>query len=231
MWEPLNGQDFRATAIRPPLCVIDVESAGLYGQQLSVGAVLVEDNAETTKDSVWIATRTFYRALRPGQARARLEQTQAPTERLWLEGNVISKLGLSPLGPCPENSEALAPEDCPDPVAWLCREFASQWQAWGRPQLWADCAWPVEAAFLLRTVGAVPELEGPYPLMDLAPALAAVGADPLGSFGRESWRGEGLVHHALSDALQSARVLAAVCGRGIVKPRGGGALTPRPIDP
>ena len=73
----------------------------------------------------------------------------------------------------------------------------------------ADCAWPVEAKFLLQCVADDPlgrEWGGPYPLHELATLLLAKGYDPVGDYGRKSEL-ELPKHDPLADAMQSARVL------------------------
>jgi hypothetical protein len=88
--------------------------------------------------------------------------------------------------------------------------FWHLWQEWQRTGalLVADCAWPVEARFLLACVDDSPETrtwQGPYPLHDLASIRLAAGLDPLASEPRRE--DELPLHNPLADARQSARLL------------------------
>lgn len=72
----------------------------------------------------------------------------------------------------------------------------------------AECAWPVEAKFLMDCVRDdfhLREWEGPYPLIDISSVLLARGIDPLGKQPR--LESEEPAHNALNDARQSARLL------------------------
>ena len=70
-----------------------------------------------------------------------------------------------------------------------------------------DCAWPVEAKFLLECVrddhwrGS----DAPYPLLDVSGLILAAGGDPTAYFNRRE--NELPAHHPLRDAQQSARLL------------------------
>jgi hypothetical protein len=92
----------------------------------------------------------------------------------------------------------------------LRSSFWHLWQEWQKTGalLVADCAWPVEARFLLACVDDDPETrtwQGPYPLHDLASIRLAAGLDPLAS---ELRREDELpLHNPLADARQSARLL------------------------
>jgi hypothetical protein len=71
----------------------------------------------------------------------------------------------------------------------------------------ADCAWPVEARFLLACIDDDPEercWKGPYPLHDLATRMLDLGHDPKQRFSR--LENELPEHHPLADARQSARL-------------------------
>ncbi len=86
------------------------------------------------------------------------------------------------------------------------------WADWLRERaagavLVADCAWPVEARFLIACVDdslATNEWDGPYPLHDLASILLALGKDPLVAGDRLL---DEPAHDPLGDARQSARML------------------------
>ena len=54
----------------------------------------------------------------------------------------------------------------------------------------AECAWPVEASFLLKCVRDDQEdrtWKGPYPLHDVATLLLAAGMDPMATYTRKDW--------------------------------------------
>lgn len=117
-----------------------------------------------------------------------------PTDRKWVAENVP---------PLTHNCETAKEVRAKFWGVWL------EQRALGAAMV-ADCAWPVEAKFLLDCVAdhwASRCWEGPYPLHDLASILLAHGKDPLAA-------GERLpdepVHHPLGDARQSARVLVEV---------------------
>ena len=87
--------------------------------------------------------------------------------------------------------------------------FWSWWKGLGETELWSDCGWPVEAAFLAACVRDDPEareFQGPYPLHDLATALRCRGLDPRAKYSR-SFAEELPEHDPLADAHQSARLL------------------------
>lgn len=87
------------------------------------------------------------------------------------------------------------------------------WKSWVRWKeqgavLAADCAWPVEARFLLDCIRDDPhtrEWSGPYPLIDIGSVLLAKGMDPLKTYDRLP--NELPIHNPLNDARQSARML------------------------
>jgi len=72
----------------------------------------------------------------------------------------------------------------------------------------AECGWPVEAKFLMDCVARDPmtrNMEGPYPLHEIATYMAAAGMDPMATYDRKSR--ELPKHDPLADARQSARLL------------------------
>jgi hypothetical protein len=94
---------------------------------------------------------------------------------------------------------------------WLVRAaFWKKWMEWQEQKavMVADCAWPVEARFLIACVNDRPverEWQGPYPLYDLASIILASDGDPLAN--RERKPTEFPSHNPLCDARQSARLL------------------------
>ncbi len=91
---------------------------------------------------------------------------------------------------------------------WIC------WKEQGAV-LAADCAWPVEARFLMACVEdslLEREWQGPYPLIDIGSVLLAKELDPVATFSRLP--DEVPIHNPLKDAIQSARILlTALNGR------------------
>lgn len=90
--------------------------------------------------------------------------------------------------------------------------FWHKWIEWkGKDtKLVSDVAWPVETNLLSRVVTLDiknREWEGPYPLLDLASYLDALGIDPITTFERKD--SELPAHNPLNDARQSARIFLA----------------------
>ncbi len=88
--------------------------------------------------------------------------------------------------------------------------FWKVWERWKEEKtaMVADCAWPVEARFLIDSVNddlEAREWGGPYPLHDLASVLMMLGKDPLAV--TERLPNELPAHNPLNDARQSARQL------------------------
>lgn len=179
--------------------VFDVESIGLHGEAFAVAWVVLLDGKRVEEG--WVACD-------PDQA--------AGTEegRKWIMENVIGSPGLdAPL-------EGAPPVNMVDRPTSVFNFFWSVWQhqkAQGA-ELWADCAWPVEARLLIRAVDYMfppfrklnmPEgtrdWEGPYPLLDISTLVLACGLDPTAEFDRRV--DEKPTHHPLADARQSARKL------------------------
>lgn len=70
----------------------------------------------------------------------------------------------------------------------------------------AECPWPVETNFLSACIKDDPtrKWEGPYPLIDLASMMFAVGMDPMEPLERNEY--ELPVHNPQADAYLTARV-------------------------
>ena len=159
--------------------VIDVESMGLHGQAFSVGGVLCTGAGETLKEFCFAMPRLYAAGDRDDQ--------------LWVNQNVPI-IGHNVIG-------------CKD----LCDSFWREWESAKEKgaTLAAECAWPVEANFLSECVRQSPRTRkwaGPYPLLDISGVMASVGVDPMASYDRLPR--ELPIHHPLSDARQSARLLA-----------------------
>lgn len=119
----------------------------------------------------------------------------------WVLGKVLPAL------PAPDHASAEAVRDT----------FWGAWWDWHRrgALLAADVAWPVEARFLAACIDdhrSERELDGPYPLIDIASVRLAVGLDPLATCARRP--DELPEHNPLADARQSARLLMEALSRG-----------------
>jgi hypothetical protein len=159
--------------------VFDVESVGLHGEGFAAGWVVVDDMGGRLGGACY--------ACDPNEAKGH------DVDRKWVAKNI----------PVPH-------------VGYNCRtpkqvrdEF---WRAWSFAKdkgamLVADCAWPVEARFLIACIeddANVRNWNGPYPLIDVGSVLLAKGKDPLGKFPRLA--GELPEHDPFCDAKQSARI-------------------------
>lgn len=161
--------------------VFDVESVGLHGEGYHVGFVVVDECGET------------------------LDAQSFGCDPLDACGNREGRKWIA------ANSPSLA-ADLTSP-RMVRNEFWRHWSHWrdrGAVMV-ADCAWPVEARFLMACVHDDPETrEGPYPLHDLASVLLAAGLDSLKDYPRIP--GEQPKHNPLCDARQSARLLVTALG-------------------
>jgi hypothetical protein len=158
--------------------VFDVESVGLQGLDFAVGFVVVNGYGVEVQHGLMACERN--------------ETFGTPASLAWCEKN-IPKLEVT--------------HSCPKDMR---EAFWAQWICWKDrgALLVADCAWPVEARFLIQCVDESPderEWSGPYPLIDVGSVLMAHGKDPLQKFPRLD--SELPEHNPLADARQSARVL------------------------
>ena len=161
---------------KPVYMVFDVESIGIHGEGFAVGYVVIDSDGRELE-----AARI---ACSPHTARGNDEGRQ------WIAEN------------CPK-----IPADFTDPQG-VRASFWGAWQRWKAQGalLVADCAWPVEARFLIDCVDDAEgrEWQGPYPLHDVATARLCKGRDPLATVDRLS--NELPQHDPLADARQSARL-------------------------
>lgn len=162
----------------PAFMVIDVESVGLHGEGFAVA---------------WVVVAPDGRRLDEGCLACNPDLCAGTDEsRLWVAENVP---------PIRVTSHSI----------WLVRSgFWEAWRRWAElgAVLAADCAWPVEANFLGACVQqnhAEREWQGPYPLLDVASIVLALGGEPLAAV--ERLADELPAHHPLNDARQSARIL------------------------
>lgn len=156
--------------------VFDVESAGLHGEGFAVGWVVARRNLGTIAEGIAVAADALTCAVPD-----------------WVAENVMPHLPA----PTHPNAEAVR------------TRFWAVWTEWRQhgALLAADVPWPVEARFLAACVDddRGRQLEGPYPLIDVASVRLACGMDPLAEVGR--WPDETPAHNPLNDARQSARLL------------------------
>lgn len=160
--------------------VFDVESVGLHGQGFYVGVVVIEESGHVLD--------CFSCGCLSDDALGSSFES-----REWVSKNV-PPLPSSPLSG-------------PRAVRDLFWKYWTHWKEKGAVMA-ADCAWPVEARFLLECVDdelKAREWSGPYPLIDIGSVLLAAGVDPLKKFHRLPE--ELPEHNPLADARQSARVL------------------------
>lgn len=159
--------------------VFDVESVGLHGEGFTVGWVVVSTTHEKPIETARLACP--------------MEKAAGDDAgRLWVEHN------------CPlfEATHATPKE--------MRADFWKAWRAWAGSHdalMVADCAWPVEARFLLdciRDDQSERQWNGPYPLLDLSSILLASGLDPAGRYERQP--DELPEHDPLCDARQTARL-------------------------
>jgi hypothetical protein len=163
--------------------IFDVESIGLYGEGWAVGWVLI--------DSQWNTITEGYSACPQDVAKGTDE------DRLWVMQN------------CPELH----------PTRQNPRQIRDRfWEVWmdAKQQgatIWAECAYPVEANFLMNCVADDPrsrKWSAPYPLHEIATALELAGFDPHANYPRLENEPQ---HHPLGDARQSTRLLKMVYER------------------
>ena len=175
--------------------VFDVESIGLHGEGFAVGFVVIDEDGTRIDQGLiacpkdW-ASGTWF-------------------DHDWVSANVTTEV---PDG-FPLYGIAQSPKDVRD-------AFWEQWTRWKAEgsTLWADCAWPVEARFLLACIEddkAHRGWEGPYPLHEIASLMMLDGWNPTDPQDREP--DEEPAHNPLMDARQSARLLAYLLKKLTVK--------------
>jgi hypothetical protein len=159
--------------------VFDVESVGLHGEGFAVGWVVI--------NPAGIELSSGCIACLPSCAFGYEEGLN------WVEANV----------------------SIPDDAVRVINSRAVRdafWKVWMHEKLQgavlvAECAWPVEARFLIACVEDDLEnrtWDGPYPLHDVATHLMARGLDPMAPYPR--LENELPAHNPLADARQSARL-------------------------
>lgn len=171
-----------------PFFVFDVESVGLHGEAYAVGFVVIDASGKELESGLFACNPDNCLGSKSG--------------RKWIAEN------------CPTFDETHSSAKDVRAAFWF------KWKRWKEhgAALAADCAWPVEARFLIQCVedarpvirGGIADgprdWEGPYPLIDIGSILLAFGRDPLGA--NERLPNELPVHDPLADARQSARIFA-----------------------
>lgn len=158
--------------------VFDVESIGLHGEGFAFGYVVIDSKGKVQEEGI----RSCPMDIAQGTA----------SNRQWVATNI-------------------RPLSITDRTTKGVREaFWAIWMKWKdkNTALVADCAWPVEARFLLSCIDdrfGDREWDGPYPLHELASLLLAAGKDPLESTPRLP--DELPAHDPLNDSRHSARQL------------------------
>lgn len=161
--------------------VFDVESVGLHGEAFAAGWVTMGLDGKINSEGI--------SGVSPHKCSGSMDGLQ------WVMANCVDLDSY-----CTQNGSDL-----------VRMEFWSNWMHAKKLGyvLAADCAWPVEARFLIECVRddfRMREWEGPYPLIDIASIILAHGDDPLQTFERVP--NELPAHNPLNDARQSARILA-----------------------
>lgn len=160
----------------------DVESIGLHGQGLAVGAVVFKDGIEI--DSFFARAKRF-----------KVPHSVDHEDFTWLNKNVLPHLD-------PPTHD----------YDWDMKETFWELWIKHRDEgavLVADVAWPVETRFLNHCVHQYlieRKWKGPYPLIDVASIFAVLGEPPQS----DRLEDELPVHHPVADARRSARKLLAV---------------------
>lgn len=170
----------------PFFFVFDAESVGLHGEAYAVGFVVVDAAGKEVECGGWCVSPESVRGTAPGVG--------------WAQDNAWYGCGTG-------WGRFLADRECPRQVRDNFWEKWIEYRASGAV-LAADVPWPVEANFLCECVADQPrerELQGPYPLLDVASVRLAAGLDPLAAVDRLP--SELPVHDPLADSRQSARLL------------------------
>ena len=164
--------------------VFDVESIGLHGEGFAVGFVVINEDGATVDEGVY--------ACHSENARGTWFNHD------WVRSNIHDLTYTHPS------------------AAGVRGRFWIDWIEWKEKgaELWADCAWPVEARFLIACIEddhSSHEWAGPYPLHDISTLALAKGHDPTKAWDRKP--DELPQHNPLMDARQSARLLHWLLGQ------------------
>lgn len=165
-----------------PWLVFDVESVGLFGDPFAVGWVIIDkDGKEIQSD--W-----------KGCSYRKVSGTKKDFE--WCFLNIPKEVRMGNM-----NTTLQRKNDILD----IYYHFGAILTIHGpRCSIISDCPFPVESKFLLNVEKYNSNFISPYPLYDVATALAVLGKDPTANYPR---RANEPLHHPLGDARQSARIL------------------------
>lgn len=161
--------------------IFDVESIGLHGEGFAVAGGIYLENGAIQEEFCFACPQ---------------EECEGDSEgRQWVKENVPA-LDITHRTPrlvrdAFWNEWALAKKKFPDIT------------------MAAECAWPVEARFLIACIEDEKQerfWSGPYPLHDVATLLLAAGNDPMANYPREESAKP--CHNPLADARHSANLLA-----------------------
>jgi len=158
--------------------VFDVESVGLHGEGFAVAGGVYFENGSMRWE--------FCYSCPPDRAGGHL------TDRVWV-GTHVPAIDVTHQG-----------------VRTLREQF---WREWEKAkvagaEMAVECGWPVESRFLSDCIkdDAKRCSSAPYPLHEIASIMLAAGMDPMATYDRLP--SELPKHNPLSDARQSARLLA-----------------------
>jgi hypothetical protein len=189
---------------------IDVESIGLYGEAFAVGWVVVDAAGTEKENGYWICSAN--------------NASGTMSDRQWIEANVLPHLPAPNCSSIDELEEQfwqtwqrvkqdyvgiVAIADCPYPVETSFLADCVSWQqtCYGRATVSVtldQSSLKLEPTWSTPSSAAEPKWSAPYPLLDVATMLLAVGKDPLENYDRLPT--ELPKHNPVCDARQSARI-------------------------
>jgi len=159
--------------------VLDVESVGLYGEAFAFAAIAYDENRkEVGRKCCHFSVKHTAGTLR---------------DYRWVMDNVV----------IPNESQNIFKYE----EQSLCSFFFEWYKQYAHKGyvIAADCAWPVEAKFLLSDMTDKYKRIATYPIIDISNIMLCAGMDPTGTYERLS--DELPNHNPLCDVKQSARLL------------------------
>lgn len=175
--------------------VFDVESIGLRGEAFAVAGGVYDREGRLVGEE-------FRHSMDPERAAGSLCDVGAALaeNRRWVKENI-------PKMPC-----TVATGYQLRRVFWL--HWKGALKKYPGVVMAAECAWPVEANFLMACMADDPPMNhatAPYPLHEIASFMEAAGMDPMATY--ERLPSEQPKHDPLADVRQSARLLATALRR------------------
>lgn len=168
--------------------IIDVESAGLYGDGFAIAYVLINRDGLRLKEGVFFTQIEYAKGL--------CRNLQWVKEYVKLDFDRFNNAEISRL----------------PSIHDVRNQFWSLWcelkNKYPDIYLAGDCIFPVEANFLRDCVmidDSSRQWNAPYPIIEISTLLLACGKDPKGKYQRED--DELPEHNSLCDARQSARIM------------------------